>query len=80
VQITEASWFIFWASGFGICSSLGNSAFVIADPAHHLFSAWTYCGSGVGSLSPIGTAGRMTTPTGMLAFSMFMSWLTVTNW
>lgn len=37
------------------------------------------CGSGVGSLSPAGVAGRMMTPTGMDAFSMFRSWLTVTN-
>jgi hypothetical protein len=36
-------------------------------------------GSGVGSLSPIFSAGRMITPTGMEAFSMFKSWLTVTN-
>lgn len=54
-------------------SGMGNDALLYAPG---LFAVG---GSGVGSLSVTGAAGRMITPTGMAAFSMFSSWLTVTN-
>lgn len=48
---------------------------------HHSdhLTATVYRVIGTGSFSATGTAGRTTTPTGMPAFSMFSSWLTVTN-
>lgn len=49
------------------------------DRAYQASGLFAVGGSGVGSLSPTGAAGRTMTPTGMEAFSMFRSWLTVTN-